>query len=179
MTQQPTDDEAGVSTPDTGRRKRRRAPGRDRDHLSPRRGRQIKLRYTDAEYAAIARAARHAGLTPTGYAADAALAAATEAAAPTLAPWRSALQELMQARNQVRRVGTNINQAARTINADGEAPVWLQQAAAITTRSITRLDTAAEALHALGRSAAAGTPRRARSGPSHQGLSSGEASQLR
>jgi hypothetical protein len=85
----------------------------------------------------------------------------------------------MQARNQVRRVGTNINQAARTINADGDEPIWLQQAAAITTRSITRLDTAAEALHALGRSAAAGTPRRARSGPSDQGLSSGEASQLR
>jgi hypothetical protein len=72
----------------------------------------------------------------------------------------------MEARNQVRRIGTNINQAARTLNTDGDQPIWLQQAAAITTLSITRLDTAAEALHALGRPSPTGTTRRARPGPS-------------
>jgi uncharacterized protein (DUF1778 family) len=169
MTGQASHDGPGVAVPALSRRQRRRAPGRDRDHHSPRRGRQIKLRYTDTEYNAIAQAARHAGLTPTGYAADAALAAATEAAAPALAPWRTALQELMEARNQVRRIGTNINQAARTLNTGGDEPIWLHQAAAISARSLTRLDTAAEALHALGRSPAAGTTRRARPGPSDHG----------
>ncbi len=70
---------------------RRRAPGRDRDHLSPRRSKQIKLRYTQQEYTAIAQAARDAGLTPTGYAAEAALATATATNAPSTAPWRAVL----------------------------------------------------------------------------------------
>jgi hypothetical protein len=72
----------------------------------------------------------------------------------------------MDARNQVRRIGTNINQAARTLNADGDEPVWLQRAAAITTRSITRIDTAAEALRRSGGPQPPGRPRRARPGPS-------------
>lgn len=83
-------------------RGRPRGPGRDRDHLTPRRSRQVNLRYTSQEYDAIAQAAREAGLTPTGYAAEAALATATATDTPSTAPWRVALLELIQARNQVR-----------------------------------------------------------------------------
>jgi len=115
---------------------RRRSAGRDRDHLTPGRGRQVKLRYTGDEYAAIAAAARDAGLTPTGYAAEAALAAATGARAPSTAPRRLALLELMAARNQVRRIGVNINRAARVLNATGEPPEWLTQALAVADRAI-------------------------------------------
>lgn len=58
------------------------------------------LRYTECEFAEIQAAARDAGLTPSGYAADAALAMATGAKPPSTAPWRSALLELMDARRQ-------------------------------------------------------------------------------
>jgi len=124
----------------------RRAPGRDRNHLRPRRPREIKVRYTHDEYAAVAEAARDTGLTPTGYVAEAALATATGNQTPTTAPWRTALLELMEARNQVRRIGTNINQAAVAINATGEPPPWLRQALDTTNRAVVRLDDAATAV---------------------------------
>lgn len=101
------------------------------------------LRYTEEEFAAIKQAARDAGLTPTGYAAEAALAAAVGSDAPITAPWRSAMRELMDARAQVRRIGVNINQASRAINATGEPPVWLDHALVITARAANRLDAAA------------------------------------
>ena len=121
----------------------RRAPGRDRNHLRPGRPRQMHLRYTHEEYATIADAAREAGLTPTGYVA---LAAATNTKTPSTAPWRTALLELIEARTQVRRIGTNINQATAAINATGEPPPWLEHALAITNRAVTRLDDAATAV---------------------------------
>ena len=124
----------------------RRAPGRDRNHHRPGRPRQIKVRYTHDEYATIADAARDAGLTPTGYVAEAALATAQGNQTPSTAPWRTALLELIEARTQVRRIGTNINQAAAAINATGEPPPWLHHALAITNRAVTRLDDAATAV---------------------------------
>ena len=151
------------TTPTTSRR----APGRDRNHLRPGRPRQMHLRYTHEEYATIAGAARNAGLTPTGYVAEAALAAATRANPPNTAPWRTALLELIEARTQVRRIGTNINQAAAAINATGEPPVWLEHALTITNRAVTRLDEAAVAMTRT----AADTKARDRSGRTRFGLS--------
>ena len=124
----------------------RRAPGRDRNHLRPRRPRQIKVRYTHEEYAAIIGAACDTGLTPTGYVAEAALAAANNSQTPSTAPWRAALLELMEARTQVRRIGTNINQATAAINATGDPPPWLRQALAMTNKAVRRLDEAATAV---------------------------------
>ncbi|GAA4352022.1 plasmid mobilization protein [Angustibacter luteus] len=143
---------------------RRRAPGRDRDHLTPGRPRQVKLRYSDDEYAAVVQAAREAGLTPTGYAAEAALAAARGTETPSTAPWRVALLELMDARGQVRRVGVNINQATRAINATGEAPDWLDWALAMTDRTVDRLDQAAAAVTDVARQTRR-SQRTARHGP--------------
>ncbi len=131
------------------RRVRRRAPGRDRDHQLPGRPRQIKLRLSHDEYASIAAAARDAGLTPSGYAAETALAAAVGTDPPTATPWRAALAELIEARTQVRRVGTNINQATRTINTDGDPPIWLEHALRMTERAIERLDLSAGVLQSL------------------------------
>jgi hypothetical protein len=133
-----------VPTPATGRA--RRAPGRDRDHQQPGRRRAILLRYTEIEFAVIAAAARDAGLTPSGYTAEAALATATHAQPPSTAPWRSVLLELMDARAQVRRVGANVNQAARALNSTGEPPVWLEHVMTMTARAIVRLDGAASAV---------------------------------
>lgn len=52
------------------------AGGHDRARLAPGRRRRLFLRLDEDEYADIATAARLAGRTPTGYAAEAALAAA-------------------------------------------------------------------------------------------------------
>lgn len=133
----------------------KRRAGRDRDHARPGRRRQVKLRYSDTEYAALAAAARLAGLTVTGYAADAALAAATDAEPPSTAPWRAALVELMEARTQVRRIGVNVNQAAAILNTTGEPPPWLEHAITLANRAVTRLDAAAGAVAALARHEAA------------------------
>ena len=54
----------------------RRAPGRDRELQRPARTRAMLLRYTESAFAEIGAAARDAGLTPSGYTADAALAMA-------------------------------------------------------------------------------------------------------
>ena len=129
----------------------RRRSGRDRDHARPGRTRQVKLRYTEHEYAALAAAARLAGLTVTGYAADAALAAATDVQPPSTALWRAALVELMEARTQVRRIGVNVNQAAAVLNATGQPPAWLERAIGLADRAVTRLDQAAGAVAALAR----------------------------
>jgi hypothetical protein len=125
---------------------RRRAPGRDRTHLTPGRSRAVLLRYTDDEYAEVADAARCAGLTPSGYAAEAALAAANGQDGPTLRPECAALAELVRARGQVRKLGTNVNQAARQLNAIGEAPAWLEQAVTVATRAVVELEAAASAM---------------------------------
>jgi hypothetical protein len=104
------------------------------------------LRYTDDEYAEVADAARCAGLTPSGYAAEAALAAASGQEAPALRPERAALAELVRARGQVRKLGSNVNQAARQLNAIGESPTWLEQAVVAATRAVTELEAAAMAM---------------------------------
>lgn len=106
----------------------------------------MKLRYTEAEFQAIAEAARHAGLTATGYAAEAALAAAQQLEGPSVLPLRTALVEVMAARGQVRRFAVNVNQAVAALHATGQAPEWLSAAVAVTTRAVERLDAVADTL---------------------------------
>lgn len=122
-----------------------------RPHVRSGRQRQIRLRYSQQEYGAVTQAAHAAGLTPTGYVAEAALAAAMGAEPPTHEPWREAVTELMNARTQVRRIGLNVNQAARVLNTTGEQPVRLEQALAMTERAVTRLDDAATVVAELAR----------------------------
>jgi hypothetical protein len=125
---------------------RRRGPGRDRAHLNPGRGRQLKLRYSEQEHSEVAQAAARAGLTPSGYAAEAALAAARSTRPPASEPWGQALAEVMAARTQVRRFGVNVNQAVRALNTTGQAPEALNRAVAVTDRAVARLDEAAQEL---------------------------------
>ena len=94
----------------------------------------------------MAAAARRTGLTPSGYAAEAAWAAAHQSDPPSAGPWREALTEVMAARAQVRRFGVNVNQAVRVLNATGEAPEWLDRAVALTASAVIRLDAVAEDL---------------------------------
>jgi hypothetical protein len=101
------------------------------------------LRYDEHEYEAVRDAAQRVGLTPTGYAAMAALAAATGRPPPTPDPLREALAEVLVARTQVRRFGVNVTQAVRELNSTGQAPEWLDRAVELTRRAVVRLDEAA------------------------------------
>jgi hypothetical protein len=138
----------------------RRAAGvRDRRHQRPARSRRLKLRLSEGEFAELAEAAVIAGLTPSGYAAEAALATARGTMLPADQPWRPALREVMAARTQVRRFGVNVNQAVRVLNATGEAPGWLRQAVGSTEQAVHSLDDAAARLAGqLPRSSRAGGP---------------------
>jgi hypothetical protein len=132
--------------------------GRDRRHLSPRRRRSITAAFTDAEYAALATAARRVGVTPTGFCAQAALAAATahltqRPVGPGDGPGpRGEAQAQLQAelaglRIAVTRVGTNLNQAVAALNARGEAPAWLRHVAEKCRHALEAVDEAASRMH--------------------------------
>ena len=127
--------------------------GRDRRHQSPRRGRNITAAFTDAEYAALAAAARRVGLTPTGFCAQAALAAAASPTVPSLGadPRAEALAEtqveLATLRTAVVRVGTNLNQAVAALNTTGEAPVRLRHVVEQCGRALAAIDDAASRVH--------------------------------
>lgn len=123
--------------------------GSYRSHASTVRSEQVRLRLTPAELASVREAAAHASLTPSGYAADATVAAARGLDAPSLAPWREALTELMLLRGQLRRIGSNLNQAARALNADGEAPVWLERVCQLVERNVTGVDEATTTIRRL------------------------------
>lgn len=105
----------------------------------------ILLRLSDDEQAAIATAARLADLTPTGWAAEAAVAAATGREAPRADPARQVLVELMQTRTQLRRAGTNLNQAVTKLNTTGIAPDWLGAAVAELVEAVAVVEAASEA----------------------------------
>lgn len=114
--------------------------------MAPGRRHRLFLRLAEDEYTDIATAARRAGLTPTGYAAEAAIAAARGTQPPRPEPWREALAELLAARAQMRRFGNNVNQAVRALNTTGEPPEALVRAVTVTARAVEELDRAATEL---------------------------------
>ena len=101
------------------------------------RARRLSVRVSAGEHAEVAAAAL-VGLTPAGFTAAAAPAAARGASAPQASPVRAALGELMAARRQLRGYATNVNQAARVLNAGGAAPEWLDSAVETSDRAVAR-----------------------------------------
>jgi hypothetical protein len=104
----------------------------------------MEVTFTEAERAVLDGAATMAGLTPTGYIAEAALAAARRTEPAVLSPYREMLAELQtelfDARVAVVRIGTRLSQAVAALNATGEAPAWLGRAALLCERRLVRLD---------------------------------------
>ena len=141
-----------------------------RAYTRPCRRRRVDFRHSDDEYAAVAAAAARAGYTTSGFIAETALAAAGERdeLPPTLGLQRELVVALNLAREQVARIGTNLNQAVARLNATGEPPPWLDRAVALSARVVARLeDTAAEISAGLPgghRGAAGGDARRDRQG---------------
>jgi hypothetical protein len=121
-----------------------RPRGRDRTHLRAGRPHRLNARFTDAELAEIEAAAVGAGMTPTGFLAEAGLAAARGTAPAALSPSREALAELQSelfaARVSVGRIGTNLNQAVTALNSTGEAPAWLAHVVQLCERRMDALD---------------------------------------
>jgi hypothetical protein len=130
----------------------RRPLTRDRDHLPSGRHRQLNLRYSDDELAALEQAAKNAGLTPSGYAAEAALAVALGATPPRPEPWREALIEVMAARTQVSRLVSGLNQALQARVTSDRLPASESASALVdgllvaAARAVERLDRAADDL---------------------------------
>jgi hypothetical protein len=113
---------------------------RKRHYLAGRRTRAVLVRYADDEYDTVSVAAGRAGLTPTSYVAEAALAAARGTAPPSTSPLRELAVELMAARLQVRRFGVNVNQAVAALHATGRPPAWLADSVRLCDRAVARLD---------------------------------------
>src|SRR5262245_31076580 len=96
-------------------------PGRDRPHRSPGRPCRLSPRFSEEELAAVRSAAASVGMTPHGFCADAAIAAARGApmalgAAQDREALARLLRQLMAARTAVVRFGTNVNQAMAVLN---------------------------------------------------------------
>ncbi len=124
---------------------------------------RINPSFSSDEYTLVLAAARRTGLTPTGFVAQAALAAArdeTPAAAPkaaSVAPLSSAEYEalrdvqagLFDACAAVNRVGVNLNQAVTAFNSTDQPPVWLETVVAMCARRLAALDEVVSTVHHL------------------------------
>lgn len=129
--------------------------GAHRRHQFPGRLHRINLRLNPDEHHDITTAAARAGMTPTGYCAEAALAAARHTTTPgapipglgvTRAELAALQRELFAARTAVIRTGTNLNQAIAALHAVGEPPDWLGHAVARCDRTRDLLDRVAAAI---------------------------------
>ena len=121
-----------------------RPRGRDRIHRGSGRPHRLNARFSDTERAEIETAAAAVGMTPTGYLAEAGLAAARGAPPSSLDPMRESLArlevELFDTRVAVGRIGTNLNQAVAALNATGAAPAWLERVACLCEQRMLRVD---------------------------------------
>jgi len=130
------DDQPGVSG--QGRRRARQPVPRTR---------RVEVTLTGEEYAVIEAAARRAGLAHRAYIAQAVLAAAAnDGPLGGRDSLRRALIELMRAAGLVRRIGTNIQQAAAKLTATGQPAGNLPGYAAETIRRADHIDEVADAV---------------------------------
>ena len=126
---------------------------RDRTHSTPRRPHAVLVRLSDEEKRLIGDAAAAVGLTPTGYAAKAAVEAASAGQAPIPAAvgggadLRELQRELFAARRAVNMIGSNLNQAAAAANSTGVLPEWTADAVRLCASAVARLDEVTARIH--------------------------------
>ena len=126
--------------------------GRRRPRQPVPRPRRVEVTLTGEEYAVIEAAAGRAGLARRAFIAQAALAAAANGGpVGDRESLRRVLIELMRAAGLVRRIGTNIGQAAAKLHATGQPTGDLPGYAAGTIRRAGHIDQVADAVRkALG-----------------------------
>ncbi|MBF9071816.1 MobC family plasmid mobilization relaxosome protein [Streptacidiphilus fuscans] len=121
-------------------------PGRKRPYSRSGQRRAYRIRFSDAEFAMIRRAAGWTRLRPMGFAATAAVAAAQdeEAARAGIVDARAAINELMYASAQFARAGNNLNQIAKAYNSGGEPTADIDAVLARLVSAVARMEQAAE-----------------------------------
>jgi uncharacterized protein (DUF1778 family) len=127
--------------------------GRPRAQLRSGRTFRLNARFSEQERAEIEIAAAAIGMTPTGFAADAALLAArgTPMALDAMKQremFARLQRQLFEARTAVNRFGNNVNQAVAALHATGQPPIEaLAHASALCTRAVRNLDQLVDELH--------------------------------
>ncbi|MFG2918341.1 MobC family plasmid mobilization relaxosome protein [Kitasatospora sp. NPDC048298] len=136
--------------PAKGEKQQNRPPAEAARAASRRRLRQpvprtnrVCPRFSDPEWSLLQHAAEQAGLTPGGYTAAAALAAAASTD-PTaaVADYRRGIQELMESNRQLGAVGNNLNQVAHFLNVGGQPATDLRHLLERIEASIGAVDEA-------------------------------------
>ena len=118
----------------------RAASTRKRTHRAQPRKKNVNVRFNEAEFELIMRAATRAGVSPTAFVGIAAVAAAAGTEVPG-SPIREALGELNQARTAVVRVGVAVNKlAAQALSVGGVTAAQISSAADATRRAVAGLD---------------------------------------
>lgn len=141
------------TTPEAGSYRHARRGG-DRRHRYPGRTRQVFVRLSSDEYEDLAEAAARVELTPTGYVAETALAAARGQGTPGLADGTATTRaelaqlqrELFAARTELVRVGTNLNQAVADLHATGTTPAGLHDTVTRCAQAMEALDSVVAAI---------------------------------
>ena len=111
------------------------------------RTRRVEFTLSGEEYAILVEAAGRAGMARRAYAAQAALTAAANGSTVSgQEPLALALTELMRAAGLVRRIATNLNQAAAKLNATGQPAGNLPACAAQSIRRAGHIDQVADAV---------------------------------
>jgi hypothetical protein len=147
---------------------------RRRTRHQGRRGRTVRFALTEEEYAEVSAAARLAGLARGAYAAGAVLAVARGEVATADGPLRDAFWALDRAAVLAGRIGVNLNQAVRKLNATGQRSGDLLPYAEESSRRAARMEQAAEHLRARAlRAIRAPAPRRPPPGPASGPRSAG------
>jgi hypothetical protein len=93
---------------------------RRRSQQAAPRPKTVQFSLTKEEFDQLSSAATKAGMARGAFAAEVTLAATSGAQTRTASPLRETLDELMAAAGLVRRIGTNLNQAAAKLNATGQ-----------------------------------------------------------
>lgn len=85
-------------------------------------------------------------MAPAAWAADAALSVAKEVFVPVATGTKEVLAEFIQARNQVARIGNNLNQIAKALNSDDDTTTPAQIAAVLRAveTAVRRMDEATQ-----------------------------------
>lgn len=80
----------------------------------------MNMAFNEAELAVVHEAAARENMAPAAWAARMVLAVAVQEVTPAPLGTKEVLQELVQSRAELRRIGNNWNQIARVLNVDGE-----------------------------------------------------------
>jgi hypothetical protein len=109
-------------------------------------GRPLRVHFslTEAEFAALQDAASRAGLARGAFAARVVLAHVQGDSSGPEAPGRELLRELVRASVRVHRIGVNLNQAVKKLNATGQRSGDLLPYAVESMRRVDHLDDLAE-----------------------------------